>query len=169
VRPIDKYYRWYYEDEANNIAPDRCRGLNHDQYRIADRLYTLFMRTHRSPGQQWEPRVDQSSASDEAIHRVLQAVHDYRTLMDRVNAESQRILEHFSLKLPLRSLAPLRIVKASVIALKKRATGTFFRRQFCCVCHSVVAYEEQRGWRKGYAIIRLREALDEMNEGRRKR
>jgi hypothetical protein len=32
----------------------------------------------------------------------------------------------------------------------------------------VVAYEEQRGWRKGYAIIRLREALDEMNEGRRK-
>jgi hypothetical protein len=133
-RPIDKYYRWYCEDEAKDIAPDRCRGLNHDQYRIADRLYTLFMRTHRSPGQQWEPRVDQSASSDEAIHRTLQAVHDYRTLMERVNAESQRILE-----------------------------------AICCVCHSVVAYEEQRGWRKGYAIIRLREALDEMNEGRRRR
>jgi hypothetical protein len=92
------------------------------------------MRTHRSPGQQWEPRVDQSASSDEAIHRALQAVHDYRALMDRVNLESQRILE-----------------------------------AICCACYSVVEYEEQRGWRKGYAIIRLREALDEMNEGRRRK
>jgi hypothetical protein len=45
--------------------------------------------------------------------------HDYRTLMDRVNLESQRILE-----------------------------------AICCACYSVVEYEEQRGWRKGYAIVR---------------
>jgi hypothetical protein len=133
-RPIDKYYRWYCEDEAKDIADKRCRGINHDQYRIADRLYGLFVRMQ--PSLSYDLAVIPANSKPEMFmaERCMQAVHHYRSLMDLVNEESQRILE-----------------------------------AICCVCHSLGDYEKQRQWRKGYAIIRLREALDEMNTARKRK
>ena len=120
-RPIDKYYRWYCEDEVKDIADERCRGINHDQYRIADRLYGLFVRMQPKLARDLIATADAGNSSPDLFgaERCMQAVHDYRALMDKVNLESQRILE-----------------------------------AICCACYSVVEYEEQRGWRKGYAIVR---------------
>ena len=103
---------------------------------MADRLYGVFVRMQPKLARDLVATANAGNSGPDLFgaERCMQAVHDYRALMDKVNLESQRILE-----------------------------------AICCACYSVVEYEEQRGWRKGYAIIRLREALDEMNAGRRRR
>ena len=56
-RPIDKYHRWYVEDEAKGIADANCRGLNHDQFRVADRMFSLYARTVLLPAQGSRPMI----------------------------------------------------------------------------------------------------------------
>jgi hypothetical protein len=62
-RPIDKYHRWYVEDEAKGISDSGCRGLNHDQFRTADRMFSIYARTVLLPaqGSLLQVRVDTSA------------------------------------------------------------------------------------------------------------
>ena len=40
--------------------------------------------------------------------------------------------------------------------------------EICCREHSLLAYEQAKGWRKGYGMTRLRESLDELSEAFRR-
>lgn len=128
-RPIDKYHRWYTEDEARGVGEASCRGLNHDQFRTADRLCGLYARTLLTPAQACLLRVpvDASLPTSFQIENCMQAVHEYQHVIQQLNTGSLEIVE-----------------------------------AICCQGYSLGDVEKSKGWRKGYAIIRLREALDEL-------
>lgn len=130
LRPIDKYHRWYTEDEAKGVADESCRGINHDQFRTADRLAVLYARTILLPaqGSLQQVRVDTSTMPAAfQIERCMQAVHDYQRIARHLNTGSLEIAE-----------------------------------AICCQGYGLSEVEQRKGWRKGYAIVRLREALDEL-------
>ena len=95
-RPIDKYYRWYCEDEAKGISDPGCRGLNHDQFGIADRMFSLYTRTMFLPtqGSLLQVRVDTTSKPAVfQIERCMQAIHDYQHIAQQLNTGSLEIVE----------------------------------------------------------------------------
>ena len=129
-RPIDKYHRWYVEDEAKGISDSGCRGLNHDQFRVADRMFSLDARTVLLPaqGSLLQVRVDTSTTPAAfQIERCMQAIHDYQHIAQQLNTGSLEIVE-----------------------------------AICCQGYTLGDVETSKAWRKGYAIVRLREALDEL-------
>ncbi len=129
-RPIDKYHRWYVEDEAKGMSEANCRGLNHDQFRVADRMFSLYARTVLLPaqGSLLQVRVDTSTTPAAfQIERCMQAIHDYQHIAQQLNTGSLEIVE-----------------------------------AICCQGYTLGDVESSKAWRKGYAIVRLREALDEL-------
>lgn len=128
-RPIDKYHRWYCEDEARGVSAANCRGLNPDQFRTADWIWGLHARTVLLPARPSLARlpVDVSTPTTFQIETCMQAVHDYQHIIQQLNTGSLAIIE-----------------------------------AICCQGYTLGDVETGNGWRKGYAIVRLREALDEL-------
>jgi hypothetical protein len=132
VRPIDKYYRWYCEDEAKGVNDSNRRGLSHAQFLAASRLHTLYLKTQMSP-------VPSTLLSHAVNHSTRAEMYAVEVAMEAVHA-----WQHVTVAL---SKGSLEIVRA-----------------IACEGHALGDFEKHKNWRRGYGILRLREALEELRD-----
>ncbi|WP_342278593.1 DUF6456 domain-containing protein [Candidatus Tisiphia endosymbiont of Myopa tessellatipennis] len=103
-RPIARFYRCWLEDEANGVAEGKRHGINHEQFRAADRLACNFQRAIMVGGRgiiQIEANKDFSKML--GLERQVQANQVHQRIFVKLGRKSQEIVEHFCLlELPLR-------------------------------------------------------------------
>ena len=132
LRPIDKYYRWYCEDEARDIGAANRRGLNHAQFLAASRVHALYLKTQMSP-------VPSTLLTHAATHGTRAELYAVEVAMEAVHA-----WQHVTVALSKGSLEIARAIACEGITLGE--------------------FEKQKNWRRGYGILRLREALEELRD-----
>lgn len=105
-RPIAKFYRCHLEDIANGVRLDKCRGINQQQFRVADRLYSNYSRAVAEGNRSGVIKATNQKGQGcnlAKFERQVDAMHNHRQVFDRLNAKSQAIIQHFCLdELPIR-------------------------------------------------------------------
>jgi hypothetical protein len=135
-RPIAKFYRCYLEDIKNGIGLNKCRGINEEQFRAADRIACNYERTFAGNGTSSIIKIEnikqtKSSYNTTKLESQIDALHKHKLVFSRLNQKSQEIIEHFCLnELPVRQFELKQIPQ----------------------------------WIKGTGTARLREALDDLAE-----
>jgi len=97
-RPIAKFYRSWLQDVEHGVAENKCRGINCEQYRAADRLASNYQRAFMSGG--WNVNEIQIKKDYFRNHRTevqVQTLKDHNHTFNQLGAKSQQIIEHFCL------------------------------------------------------------------------
>lgn len=135
-RPIARFHRCYLEDVGRGVAPEKCRGINEEQFTAANRIACSWALAFRS-GYQASGFIEINEIKNYRPTRMyhpeskVQAVTEYRKVFSLLGKKSGEIIEHFCLlELPLREYELRQIPQ----------------------------------WPKGVGSARLREALDELVE-----
>jgi hypothetical protein len=97
-RPIAKFYRCWLDDVSKGLSPQKCRGINTEQFRAADRLVCDYQRAFMTGG--WDASEVQLKREYFRSHRIetqAQALHDHRMVFSQLGSKSGQIIEHFCL------------------------------------------------------------------------
>lgn len=99
-RPIARFYRCWLDDVARGISPQNCRGVNHEQYRAADRLICNYGRLlgGNFRGFVTIPEVKNFNNSSGKFDRQVEAMQQHSRVCRQLNTKSRQILEHFCLR-----------------------------------------------------------------------
>lgn len=95
-RPIAKFYRSWLQDVENGVADNKCRGINTEQYRAADRLSNSYQRSFMTGG--WNPEEVSLKPDYFRCHRTeiqVQSLHEFNLVFKQIGARSKQIIEHF--------------------------------------------------------------------------
>ena len=94
-RPIAKFYRCWLQDVANNVLPKKCRGINHEQFKAADRIACSYQRSIK--GQEYDfskVKIDKTNFRNYHIEVQVHAFHEYMKVFGKLNKTSQKIIKH---------------------------------------------------------------------------
>lgn len=103
-RPIAKFYRSYLQDLEHGVSLAKCRGINLEQYRAADRLASNYQRAFMNGG--WD--LSEVSIKRQYFHKTqvevqAQTLHEHSKIWGKLGKNSRAIIEHFCLnELPMR-------------------------------------------------------------------
>jgi hypothetical protein len=103
-RPIAKFYRCWLEDVARGLPLQNCRGVNHEQYRAADRLICNYQRLFGGSNKGFvELTAEKNFNKTGKFDSQVDAMQHHAKVFGRLNTKSRQILEHFCLhEQPLR-------------------------------------------------------------------
>jgi hypothetical protein len=97
-RPIAKFYRCWLDDVSRGVTLQKCRGINTEQFRAADRLVCDYQRAFMMGGRDAsEVQLKREYFRSHRIETQAQALHDHKAVISRLGWKSQEILEHFCL------------------------------------------------------------------------
>jgi hypothetical protein len=97
-RPIAKFYRCWLDDVSRGVAPQKCRGINTEQFRAADRLVCDYQRAFMTGGRDAsEVQLKREYFRNHRIETQAQALHDHKAVFSQLGSKSRQIIEHFCL------------------------------------------------------------------------
>ena len=105
IRPIAKFYRCWLQDIENGVTLDRCRGIDHDQFKTADRISINYERIFKGSNSPCIKLPQKKSVNIKALplETQVQIMHEYNSIFKKLGSSSARIIEHIVIsELPLR-------------------------------------------------------------------
>lgn len=98
-RPIAKFYRCWLDDVARGVSLQNCRGVNHEQYRAADRLICNYQRLYGGNRKGFvEILADRNLSRSGRFDAQVDAMQHHAKVFSKIGSKSRQILEHFCLR-----------------------------------------------------------------------